>query len=182
MSNASPLHSYRGLNKTMAPAPFAIKRAHPRFKLFADAEAMLRDGTSIPGQLTELSAGGCYIHTLEPIAIGTPFELRIKGGVRSCELRGKAIYMHSGSGFGVFGVGVRFESMAADQRSSLEDWLRELGPTFHPASGRCDVPKCLNPASYRAIWMRSRNSQVVCENHKNEIDGKPFSDVADSFY
>jgi hypothetical protein len=182
MSDASPLHSYRGLNKTKAPGPFAIKRAHPRFKLFADAEAMLRDGTSIAGQLTELSAGGCYIHTLEPITIGTPCQLRIKDGVRSCELRARAIYMHSGSGFGVFGIGVRFESVAADQRSSLDAWLRELGPTFHPASGRCDVPKCLNPAGYRAIWMRSRNSQVVCENHKKEIDGKPFSDVADSFY
>jgi hypothetical protein len=90
--------------------------------------------------------------------------------------------MHFGSGFGIFGIGVKFESMAADQRSNLEDWLRELGPTFHPARGRCDVPRCPSPARYRAIWMRSRNSQVVCENHKNEIDGRPFSDVADSFY
>lgn len=165
----------------MAQALFAIKRAHPRFKLFADAEATLRSGTSIHGQLTELSAGGCYIHTLEPIANGTPFRLRLSDGTRSCELGAKAIYMHSGNGFGVFGIGVRFESMAADQRSSLEDWLRELGPSFHPASGRCDVPKCLNPARYRAIWLRSRNSQVVCEDHKNEVDGKPFSEVSDSF-
>ena len=142
---------------------------------------MLRDGTSIPGQLTELSAGGCYIHTLEPIAIGTPFQLRIKGGIRSCELRGKAIYMHSGSGFGIFGIGVRFESMAADQRSSLEDRLRELGPTFHPASGRWRCSQMPEPRKVPGEWMRSRNSQVVCEDHKIEIDGKPFSDVADSF-
>ena len=165
----------------MAQAPFAIKRAHPRFKLFADAEATLRSGTSIHGQLTELSSGGCYIHTLEPIAIGTPFRLRLCDGTRSCELGGKVIYMHYGNGFGIFGIGVRFESMAADQRSALDAWLRELGPTFHPASGRCNVPNCLNPARYRAIWLRSRNSQVVCEDHKNEIDGKPFSDVVDSF-
>ena len=166
----------------MAEASFSVKRGNPRFKLFADAEATLRDGTSILGQLTELSSGGCYIHTIEPMAIGTPFQLRICDGIRSCELRGRAVYVHhSGHGVSIFGIGVRFDSMAADQRSRLDAWLRELGPSFHPASGRCDVPECMNPAKYRAIWLRSRNSQVVCEKHKNDIDGKPFSDVLDSF-
>lgn len=173
--------SYRSMNMPVPQAPYAIKRAHPRFKLFADAEATLHGGKSIRGQLTELSSGGCYIHTLEPIAIGTLFLLRLCDGTRSCEFGGKAIYMHSGSGFGIFGIGVRFESMAADERSRLDAWLGELGPVFHPASGKCDVPECPHPAKHRAVWLRSRNSQVVCENHKNDIEGKPFSEVSDSF-
>jgi hypothetical protein len=165
----------------MAQASFAVKRAHPRFKVFADAEATLRDGTLILGQLAELSSGGCYFHALEPLAIGTPFQLRIRDGLRSCELRGKSIYMHSGNGFGVFGIGVRFESMAADQRSALDAWLRELGPCVHPAKGKCEVQECQNPAKYRMIWLNSRASKLVCESHKKDVDGKPFSDVADSF-
>lgn len=165
----------------MAQASFAGRRANPRFKSFADAEATLRDGTLILGQLSELSSRGCYIHTLEPLAIGTPFQLRISDGIRSCEVRGKAIYVHYGDGFGVFGIGVRFESMAADQRSRLDAWLRELGPCFHPAKGKCEVQECLNPAKYRAIWRYSRVSKVVCENHKKDVDRKPFSDVSDSF-
>jgi len=165
----------------MAQASFAIKRAHPRFKLFADAQAMLRDGTLILGQLAELSLGGCYIHTLEPLAIGTPFQLHIRDGLRSCELRGKAIYVNSGGSFGVFGIGVRFESMADDQRSALGAWLRELGPCLHPATGKCEVQECQNPAKYRVIWVKSRASKLVCESHKKDVDGKPFSDVSDSF-
>jgi hypothetical protein len=160
---------------------FAVTRANPRFKVFADAEAMLRDGTLILGQLSELSSRGCYIHTLEPLALGTPFQLRICDGIRSCELRGKAIYVHYGNGFGVFGIGVRFESMAADQRSRLDAWLREFQPCFHPAKGKCEVQECLNPAKYRAIWLHSRASKLVCADHKKDVDGKSFSDVSGLF-
>ena len=165
----------------MGETSFAARRANPRFKIFGDAEAMLRDGTLILGQLSELSSRGCYIHTLEPLALGTPFQLRISDGMRSCELRGKAIYVHYGNGFGVFGIGVRFESMAADQRPRLDAWLREFGPRFHPAKGKCEVQECLNPGKYRAIWLRSLASKVVCEDHKKDVDGQPFSDVSDSF-
>src|ERR1700733_4565808 len=143
----------------MAEASYAVKRAHPRFKLFADAQAMLRDGTLILGQLSELSLGGCYIHMLEPLAVGTPFQLHIRDGLRSCELRGKAIYVNSGGSFGVFGIGVRFESMADDKRSALAAWLRELGPGLHPAKGKCEVHECQNPANYRMIWLNSRASK-----------------------
>jgi len=165
----------------MAQTFFAVKRANPRFKLFADAEATLRNGMQILGQLTELSLGGCYIHTLEPITIGTPFQLRISDGIRSCELMGKTIYMHSGSGFGVFGIGVKFESMPAEEHSRLDAWLRELAPSFLPASGKCNVHECLTPAGYRAVWQRSGNSQIVCENHRKDVEGKPFSDVSALF-
>ncbi len=47
-------------------------------------------------------------------------------GMSTCELNGKVIYMHSGGGFGIFGVGVLFEEMDAEQRSAVEAWLREL--------------------------------------------------------
>lgn len=88
----------------------AVRRANPRFPFFADADVVLRDGTSIPAQLDELSERGCYIRTIEPIPIHTKFRLHIEyvGGV--CELDGKIIYMQSGGGLGLFGAGVVFES------------------------------------------------------------------------
>jgi hypothetical protein len=54
----------------MAEAPFAHKRAHPRFLFSTDAEIALRDGTSIAMQLDELSAQGCYMGMLNPIPSG----------------------------------------------------------------------------------------------------------------
>jgi hypothetical protein len=44
----------------------------------------------------------------------------------TCELPGKVIYMHSGYGMGIFGVGVVFGVMPAKQQSAIESWLREL--------------------------------------------------------
>jgi PilZ domain-containing protein len=110
----------------MTEAPFAKKRSNPRFSFFADAEITLKDGTRVPTQLAELSSRGCYLGTLEPIPIGTEFRLRISDGIRTVELQGKVIYLHSSSGLGIFGIGVLFGTMAAEQRSVIDAWLYEL--------------------------------------------------------
>ena len=110
----------------MAEVPFAQQRANPRFSFFADAEITLKDGTLVPTQLAELSSRGCYIGTLVPIPVGTEFRLRISDGIRTCELQGKVIYLHSSSGLGIYGIGVLFGKMAAEQRSVIDAWLHEL--------------------------------------------------------
>ena len=63
----------------MTQASFAKRRANPRFSFFAEAEVILQDGTSVLGQISELSSRGCYIDLLQPIPIGA--ELRL------CHLR-----------------------------------------------------------------------------------------------
>jgi len=105
---------------------FAEKRANRRFSFFADAEVTLGDGTSVPTQLAELSSRGCYIGTLVPIPIGTEFHIRICDGIRSCEVPGKVIYLHSSSGLGIFGMGVLLGKMDAEERSVIDAWLRDL--------------------------------------------------------
>jgi hypothetical protein len=110
----------------MADGPYAVRRANPRFSFFADAEVTLRDGTGVRAQVAELSSRGCYIDTLEPIPPRTKLRLRIFDGIRACELDGKVIYMHSGGGFGIFGMGVLFEEMGAEQHSAIGAWLRGL--------------------------------------------------------
>jgi len=110
----------------MAAAPYTVKRANPRFSFFADAQVTLHDGTGVRAQLAELSSRGCYIDTLEPIPVRTKLRLRICDGMSACELRGKVLYMHSGGGFGIFGMGVLFEEMGAEQHSAIGAWLREL--------------------------------------------------------
>jgi hypothetical protein len=110
----------------MSEASFAVRRANPRFAFFAEAEATLRDGTQVPAQVSELSSRGCYIDTLEPIPIGTEVRLRISNGATICEVPGKVIYMHSGYGMGIFGMGVVFGNVAAEQLTALNQWLRDL--------------------------------------------------------
>ena len=110
----------------MSEASFAVRRSNPRFAFFAEAEATLRDGTSVPGQVSELSSRSCYIDTLEPIAIGTEVRLRISNGVSTCEVPGRVIYMHSGYGMGIFGMGVLFGTMASEQILAINAWLHDL--------------------------------------------------------
>lgn len=115
----------------MADGPYAVRRANPRFSFFADAEVTLHDGTGVLAQVAELSSRGCYIDTLEPIPTRTKLRLRICDGINTCELTGKVLYLHSGGGFGIFGMGVMFEEMEAEQQSAIQEWLRELAR--HPA-------------------------------------------------
>jgi hypothetical protein len=110
----------------MVEATYPVRRINPRFSFFADAEVTLHDGTSVLAQLAELSARGCYIDTLEPIPTRTKLRLRICDGMNTCELDGKVIYLHSGGGLGIFGMGVVFEEMAAEQHDAIDAWLRVL--------------------------------------------------------
>lgn len=110
----------------MAQASYAVRRTNPRFSFFADAEVTLYDGTCVRGQLAELSSRGCYIDTLQPIPVRTELNIRISDGMSTCELHGKVIYLHSGGGLGIFGMGVVFEEMRADQHSTIGAWLHGL--------------------------------------------------------
>lgn len=118
----------------MAGGPFPIKRAHPRFPFFAEAELTLRDGTRVSGQLAELSSRGCYIDTIEPIAVNTKLGLSIHDGMNTCELQGKVIYLHSGPGLGIFGMGVLFEDVRSEHHSTINAWLHQLGRRYGEAS------------------------------------------------
>jgi hypothetical protein len=122
----SQFATFTDWRNTMAKIPYAARRANPRFSFFADAEVTLRDGTGIRGQLAELSSRGCYIDSLEPIPVRTKLRLRICDGMSTCELHGKVLYMHSGGGFGIYGMGVLFEEMGAEQHSAIGAWLHEL--------------------------------------------------------
>src|ERR1700730_18570576 len=108
---------------SMAQISYAVKRTNPRFSFFADAEVTLRDGTGVRAQLAELSSRGCYIDSVEPIPVRTKLRLRICDGTSSCELHGKVLYIHSGGGFGIFGMGVLFEEMDSEQLSAIDAWL-----------------------------------------------------------
>jgi hypothetical protein len=110
----------------MSEPSFAKKRANRRIPFFAAAEITLLDGTSVRAQLAELSVNGCYLGSLIPVPVKTELLLRISDGMRSCELNGKVIYVHSSDGLGIFGVGILFVDVAAEQRSVIEAWLHRI--------------------------------------------------------
>lgn len=107
----------------MSEDSFAVKRTVPRTALVAAAEVVERaGGTHSNVRVSEISARGCYVDTLNPFQIGAQVKLRISHNNQECEAPGKVIYSHAG-----YGMGVLFVDLPADQRAILDSWLGELG-------------------------------------------------------
>ena len=98
-------------------------REVPRFTLMAEAEIREVGGGNnrLRMRISELSARGCYVDTLNPLPLSTIIQLYIEHAGVTCTLSGKVIYIHSG-----FGMGVLFGDIAADQRAILDGWLAQL--------------------------------------------------------
>ncbi len=102
----------------MSETPYAVARTTPRFTFIAEAEIV---GMNDRSRISELSARGCYIDSINPLPKGTDVRVRIRYGCSTCEFSGKVIYTHAG-----FGMGVTFADLTAEQRSTLDVWLEEL--------------------------------------------------------
>jgi len=105
----------------MPETQFKVARA-PRFSFVAEAEVTWAENkTSIVTRISELSAQGCYVDTVNPFPMDTELHFLIRYGCSTCEMPGKVIYTHSG-----FGMGVLFGEIAPIHRATLNNWLEEL--------------------------------------------------------
>ncbi len=56
----------------MPETVYSVPRTSPRFTFIAEAEvAELGDGLRIVARISELSARGCYVDTVNPFPVGT---------------------------------------------------------------------------------------------------------------
>jgi PilZ domain len=102
----------------MSDTTYAVPRTTPRFAFIAEAEVV---GLKDCARVSELSARGCYIDSINPLPKDSEVRIRIRYGCSTCEFTGTVIYTHAG-----FGMGVVFGEMTAEQRSTLDVWLDEL--------------------------------------------------------
>ena len=102
----------------MSETPYAVARTSPRFAFIAEAEIV---GMKDRARVSELSARGCYIDSINPLSKGTEVRIRIRYGCSSCEFSGTVLYTHAG-----FGMGVVFGELTPEQGSTLDVWLDEL--------------------------------------------------------
>jgi hypothetical protein len=102
----------------MSDTPYIVARTTPRFAFIAEAEIV---GMKESARVSELSARGCYIDSINPLPKDTGVHFRIRYGCSTCEFSGTVIYTHAG-----FGMGVVFGELTPEQRSTLDVWLDEL--------------------------------------------------------
>ena len=102
----------------MTETTYSIRRTTPRFTFIAEAEVIGLGGRS---RVSELSARGCYIDTINPLPKETQVQVRIQYGPSSCEFTAKVIYTHAG-----FGMDLVLGELNPEQSATLGVWLEEL--------------------------------------------------------
>lgn len=105
-----------------AGARFAERRSSPRYVLIAiveiiDPVANIR----LSGRTAEISLGGCYVDTLNPLPKSSIVRLAIQREQGTFESWGRIVYVHEG-----IGMGVQFFDTPPDQANSLREWIDEL--------------------------------------------------------
>jgi len=98
------------------------RRRSPRFAFFADVEVLEpNSGIAIASRTADLSSGGCYVDTINPLPPATWVTLKITKWDRSFEAEAMVAYSAVG-----MGMGLMFVAVDRDQRCTLESWLDEI--------------------------------------------------------
>ena len=109
--------------------PSKNRRRVPRYLCQGVARVRTPDGQAGEGgEVTQVSPGGCYIHTSEPAPPGTQIELQLQVGEQHVQTRGVVLYSHPAQG-----MGVAFVHTSEENRNFLEELLTALARTLPEA-------------------------------------------------
>jgi len=111
-----------GRKSAAADLPERRKNArHP----FA-AEASIGEPGSRPNlqaHTGDLSAGGCYIDTMNPMPAGSEIQVALSKNGKAFRARARVVYSHDS-----MGMGLLFQQTDLSQRAILHEWLAERDP------------------------------------------------------
>jgi hypothetical protein len=120
-------------SKLFVPSGGEDRRKYPRIRCYVAVEVRLGGcDTPIWGNLSNVSAGGCFVETLEPIPKGTALEIGLwvnngKVWAKGIVVNGVVIQTNP-----CFGIRVRFTGMDADERDTLRFFLKFVEATTKP--------------------------------------------------
>jgi hypothetical protein len=135
-----------------AKAALLERRRYPRYECTADVEILDHEsGIVTPlGRTADLSSGGCYVDTVNPLAPETVVKLRLTKWHQSFEAQAKTVYSRIG-----MGMGLMFVAVDSTEQATLESWIDELG---HPQPGEWDLPV---PAVHSAAHTSPFDNEVI---------------------
>ncbi len=97
-------------------------RAQVRYPFTAAAEIFeVRSQTRVTGRCSDLGAGGCYIDTLSPFAVGAVVRIRMKYDTREFEAAAVVAYTHVS-----MGMGLAFTEIKREHQAVLRSWIADL--------------------------------------------------------
>lgn len=78
----------------------------------------MESGSSLTGQVNELSAYGCYVESHTTLALDTTLTIKIFAEAECFEAKAKVIYAHPN-----FGMGMVFQELSLQNGNLLRQWL-----------------------------------------------------------
>jgi hypothetical protein len=115
-------HSSGKLSEKSSSTGEAERRVADRHSFTASAEVIeLSSGARFSTRTTDLGPGGCFVDTMVPFPVGASVRVHVKKGETQFDTGGTVVYSQIG-----LGMGIAFDTLAPEQRESLDTWLAEL--------------------------------------------------------
>jgi len=94
-------------------------RREARYPFIASAELLEQaSGSRMSTRISDLSFGGCYVDTVNPLPEGAAVQLKIFAGTHSFEAPATVVYSHTH-----LGMGVKFGDVAPQNEEIPRLWL-----------------------------------------------------------
>jgi hypothetical protein len=95
------------------------RRRAPRYAFIASAEVRTDNtGSQLAARISDISATGCYVDTLNPLVGGTSVRLKILTETQVFEAPATVMYAHAN-----LGMGLMFGEVPQNSRNVLQNWL-----------------------------------------------------------
>jgi len=105
------------------------QRREPRYPFIACAEVLEEgSGARMNTRISDLSLGGCYVDTINPLPDGTSVQVKIFTETHSFEAPATVVYSHLH-----LGMGMKFLEMRANSQQVLRLWLPEAAEKSNEA-------------------------------------------------
>jgi hypothetical protein len=100
------------------------KRDSPRAMSVVEVDCRTMDDAdmSVAARISDLSASGAFLDSMNPLPPGTKLALRFKAGPREVRVAAEVVHMMP-----QFGMGVRFLDLSGEDRAAIEALVREQG-------------------------------------------------------
>jgi hypothetical protein len=148
-------------------------RAQVRYPFTAAAEIYeIRSQTRVTGRCSDLGAGGCYIDTLSPFAVGAVVRIRMKHDTREFEAAAVVAYTHVS-----MGMGLAFTEIKREHQDVLRSWIAALSgeqapepaaSAAEPETGAIDANANIRLVLNELIYLLVRK-KIITENEGSAL-------------
>jgi len=144
------------------------RRGLVRFPFTAAAEVYeIRSQTRVKGRCSDLGAGGCYVDTLVPLAVGAAVKVWIVSDTREFEASAVVAYAHV-----QMGMGLAFTDIKGEHQDVLRSWIADLSgeqapqpppPAVEPETGAIETEANMRLVLNELIYLLVRK-KIITEN------------------